>query len=523
MARYTPLPLLVTRLATEQWPMRSPSLLGNLSQELGEGLIEQQQQQEKRHVSTQPGKMWRAIYRVSPLRRYGVLGGLVVLTICLFALRISSRTQPGQPVVLERKAQTLHLIVPTPEINSELCKTILSAEVLQYSTPTVARYDTHGQDARANAQSRMKAVRDYLATLVSDHGNDTVILLDGANTWFQLRPEVLIKRYYDINRRANNRLAATIDFEVMRNESSRPSVIFSAASECGATAGDAAGCSHVPVPSLSKIAWRSKLPRYLSKDLVMGTVADLHAIYQRAVAMIEQDTEVKSELAVLSKLFHNQEQYRARFASKTSWLQHFRGWFMGKYSHGPLAGRFATAQGQAHAEDLGIGLDYSGELSVDLSKEAQIPTHMQRKDFSPDVAHSMPPFWSTTGEGLPVYKTWSDVDMFTTTDTHAIPVVAHTNNMADSTVLKDLWRRFWLQPYSRKLLDAYMSVPAMPLASVIDNEGVEQVFWSTTIGDKAGVKDADGKWYGWEDICKGDEVAEEVFGDGLGEWIPTRT
>ena len=255
----------------------------------------------------------------------------------------------------------------------------------------------------------------------------------------------------------------------------------------------------------------------------MGKVADLHAIYQRAVIMIEQDTEVKSELAILSKLFNSQEQYRALLASKNSWSQRFRGWFMGKYSHGSLPGRFATARGRAHAEDLGIGLDYSGELSVDLSKRPEILTHMQRKDLPLDVAHSMPPFWSTTGESLPVYKTWSDLDMFTAPHTHAIPAVVHTGNMTNSTVLKDLWRGLWLQSYSRKLLDAYMSVPAMPLASVLDNEGVEQVFWSTTIGEKAGVKDADGTWHGWEDICKGEALAEEIFGDGLGEWIPTRT
>lgn len=58
----------------------------------------------------------------------------------------------------------------------------------------------------------------------------------------------------------------------------------------------------------------------------------------------------------------------------------------------------------------------------------------------------------------------------------------------------------------------------MPLTSVIDNEGVEQVSWSTTIGERPGVKVSDGSWIRWKDLCKGDKLANEIFGDVLGEW-----
>jgi hypothetical protein len=47
---------------------------------------------------------------------------------------------------------------------------------------------------------------------------------------------------------------------------------------------------------------------------------------------------------------------------------------------------------------------------------------------------------------------------------------------------------------------------------------VEQVFWSTTIGEKAGVKWSNGTWLDWNDLCKGEQLAEEIFGDALGEW-----
>jgi len=58
----------------------------------------------------------------------------------------------------------------------------------------------------------------------------------------------------------------------------------------------------------------------------------------------------------------------------------------------------------------------------------------------------------------------------------------------------------------------------MPLAVVIDHENVEQVFWSTTIGEQAGVKWSSGTWLGWHNLCRGEQLASDIFGDGLGEW-----
>lgn len=32
----------------------------------------------------------------------------------------------------------------------------------------------------------------------------------------------------------------------------------------------------------------------------------------------------------------------------------------------------------------------------------------------------------------------------------------------------------------------------------------------------------DGKWYNWHDLCKGEDLAAELFGDQLGEWKATK-
>jgi len=507
--------------SAERWlTPSSSSRRRHVSREDSEGLLGQ----EKGYNALSWRNRWQNL-DISKSRRYIALGGVAGLILLLLAYTSLSTSQPQSQLseAPKRNTQTLHLAIPIPDLGPEACKAILSAEVLHYSTPTFIRWDVDDQDSRPKPQRRMTAVRDYLNKLLERHGNDTVILTGSASTWFQLRPEVLLKRYYDINRQGNERLAVSIGAERVLEESIEQTVVFSASSECGAASVDAVECSRVPEYPLKRKSSHMNAPRYLSQDVVIGRVKDVFEIYRRAVAIVEQRDEIASELAIFSEIFSSQERHRSLIRPETpSWSQRFQGWFSGSYSHAPLAGRNSTIHHQPHADEFGIGLDYAGELSMDASKGPE--SFMLAKHNNPpqDVDSSMPPFWSTTGQGLPLEKTWSDVEMFTNAQTRSSPVMVRTNSTDFPDVRESQWSRLWLQPFARKLFDAYMTVPLIPIASVIDNEGVEQVFWSPTNGEKAGAKDADGKWYNWRDICKGEDLAAELFGDQLGEWKPVK-
>jgi hypothetical protein len=502
--------------SAERWLLQSSSIRRHVSDEDNEHLLEQ----EKSYNTSSWSDKWRTLY-ASKTRRYITLGSVAGMILLLLAYTSLSTSHPqSEPCEIpERNTQTLHLAIPTPDLDPEVCKTVLSAEVLHYSTPTFIRWDAEERDPQEQIRRRMTAVRDYLNKLLEHHGNDTVILTGSANTWFQLRPEVLLKRYYDINRQGNERLVASVGAERVLEESIEQTVVFSASSECGAASVDAIECSRVPEYPLKKQSSHMNAPRYLSQDVVVGRVKDVYEIYRRAVAVVEQRDDVASELAIFSEIFASQEHHRSLIRPETlSWSQRFQGWFSGSYSHTPLAGRNATIHRQPHADEFGIGLDYAGELSMDASKGPESFMIAQHKNPPQDVVSSMPPFWSTTGQGLPLNKTWSDLEMFTNAQTRSSPVMIRTNSTDYPDVRERQWSRLWLRSYSRKLFDAYMTVPVMPIASVIDNEGVEQVFWSPTNGEKAGVKDSAGRWYSWHDICKGEDLAEEIFGDQLGEW-----
>jgi hypothetical protein len=503
MVRLIRLPRALRYWVERRWlRRRSTSLHGKALSEDSEGLLDQE-----KGCAVQPA------IRLIRLRRCIALVGVSVLVILLL-IAYQSRSRPHLPS--RRNTQTLHLLIPTSNLDPELCKTVLSAEILHYSTPTLVQWDAVAGDGLANGQRRTTAVRDYLGKLKEHHENDTVILLDSASTWFQLRPEVLLKRYYGIVNEGNRRLAARVGVEAIQEEGIEQSVVFTASSTCGATEDR---CSQITESPLIHEASRNAAPRYLDQGMAIGPVKGLYEIYRRTVAIIERTEDLHmSELAVFSEIFGNQEHHRGMIQPKTkSWSQRFHD-LCGSYAHGSLARK--NTERPHNGNDFGIGLDYTGELAFSTASMSESYTWVEHATMPQDIQSSMPPFWTTTGQGLPSEKAWSDLTLFTNSHTHAIPAAVHhhsdlTNNQY---ARQQLWQQFWLSQFSRKLFDASTAVPTMPLAAVVDHENVEQIFWSTTIGKKAGVKWSNGTWVGWNDLCKGEQLANEIFGDGLGEW-----
>ena len=510
MIRLIHLPRACQHWIKRQWLLRSPSLHGRAPFEDREGLLEKEK-----------GCTEQLTIRFIRLpRRIAIVGIATLVSLFLIAAyRSKSQPQLLQDKPIRRNAQLLHLVIPTLDLDPELCKTVLSAEILHYSTPTLIQWNNVAGEGLANVRRRTTAIRDHLGKLEESQGNDTVVLLDSVSTWFQLRPEVLLKRYYGIIHRENRRLAARIGAEVMQEEGIDQSVVFSASSTCGAAE---ERCSQVLESPLVHKSSRTTAPRYLGQGVVVGPMKGVYQMYRRAVAIIERSDDLHlSELEVFSEIFSSQEHHRGLLQSSTiSRPQGFRD-FSSNDTHGPLGVDNTTRPHKMnHANDFGIGLDYAGLLAFDTGSMSESYTWAKHATVPQDVLTSMPPFWTTTGQGLSAEKTWSDLVLFTNTRTHAIPAaVHHQDNVTNNHYARQkLWQQFWLSQHSRKLFDAYTTVPAMPIAAVINHEQAEQVSWSTTVGEKAGVKWSNGTWLGWNDLCKGEQLANEIFGDNLGEW-----
>jgi hypothetical protein len=180
MAQLTRLLRALQHWIERRWLLRSPSLHGQATTEDSEGLLDQEKGHAV-HPTTTINRLWH----------YLALFG--VASLVLWLLTAVYRNRPRPRLLSHRNTQTLHLDIPASELDPELCKTVLSSEILHYSTPTLLQWDAVAGEDLANAQRRTRAVRDYFGKLNEDNENDTVVLLDSMSTWFPLRPEVLGK------------------------------------------------------------------------------------------------------------------------------------------------------------------------------------------------------------------------------------------------------------------------------------------------------------------------------------------
>lgn len=459
---------------------------------------------------------WRALSHFR-LRRYISLVSAAILLTLWLTVVFKTKVHSRPPV--QRKVQTLHFLVPATNASLELCRTVLSAEVLQYPTPALVQWE-HGEvDEREEALRRMTAVRDSLFEIAKNGEDDLVILSGGPSTWFQLRPEVLLKRYYDILRRENRILVQRFGGEFVEQTTIANSVVFPASWVCGAASPASDDCQPETRP-LSEAVWQIDSYRYPGQGPIIGPAKDLHEIYRRAVAIRERSKDSPTDLEVLTNIFATQEHQRKFFrpTPQPSSLQRLLN------SLTATNAQSANSPPQSIPDDFRIALDTASALSLSTSTSSS-PQTLLRKQASrlpPDIAASMPPLWTPAGYPLPAHKRWTDLTLLTGARSNTVPVAIHLDAGDTAQAQTARWEELWLHAYGRDLFNAHVAVPTMPLAGVLDHEGVERVFWGPAGWEKAGVRGADGKWQRWEETCRGREVAEGVFGDGKGDWRDPR-
>ncbi|KEQ97539.1 hypothetical protein AUEXF2481DRAFT_38056 [Aureobasidium subglaciale EXF-2481] len=62
--------------------------------------------------------------------------------------------------------------------------------------------------------------------------SDLVSMNDGYDIWFQLRPQNILDRYFDINRRADERIEEELRCEVVPKHDIRQQIVFPCQKRC---------------------------------------------------------------------------------------------------------------------------------------------------------------------------------------------------------------------------------------------------------------------------------------------------
>ncbi|KAL9016915.1 MAG: hypothetical protein Q9185_005737 [Variospora sp. 1 TL-2023] len=482
---------------------------------------------------------------------------------------------------LQKTNPSFHLLVPATEPNPNLCKTLLSSFVLAYPPPTLINYgkkfDGDNWD-KGSHTGKIRGVYDYLSNKNKVADDDTVLVVDGYDLWFQLPPVIMIKRYHQLINEANDRLRRRYGTELKKPEAAdsrtevvakySQSVVFGADKLCWPNAADDPACAAIPYSTLPKDIYGPltdtdsegflNRPRFLNSGTVMGPVKDVRAIYEVAVRKVEEENRgTIGDQFVFAEIFGEQEYQRETQRQSTQgaggrwyeWLSTALG-----TSDSPLAANqtiknMTVAAGRRY--EFGIGLDYESKMFQTMTHSANdlefityndsalIPSiiekhpHLKSTPFALpiDIQKAHGPFWySSPGNHslepknsllLPHSDYLDDLperidwyDAPLATNLYSPSVPALLHINGDKSLLNDWWPSMWYHPYSRALVRRYIRSTQTRKAAQAAAAG-GQTWWDMR-GGRGGVWTDNAVWMSWGEVCKGTEV--EVFQDGKGRW-----
>lgn len=450
----------------------------------------------------------------------------------------------------------LHLLIPATQSNLDLCRLLISIAILGYPEPVLIGWG----GSAANHLFKVPTILEYLQALPPDSDDDLVLIVDGYDIWFQLRPDVIIKRYYGVIAQHNARLASEGILGRLDESGKeiRQSVLFGPDKLCFPRDDRRAACWVVPDreqlgPSFPPYvfgpetgAWMVTLrPRWLNSGTIIGPVKDMRDVYsvtqERINSTYNEDYQFRnSDQYYLSEVWAEQEYVRV-------------GTRDGQVVPPPV-GQEVTKHDEtfvdhkAHIPNLapgqrtqyGIGLDYDAALfqtnagyrsfmswmtfnhtSPQSPSYADGTPRARRLDQMPlqqDVTASRPPFadiasWlSKPSEqkkkhyNLPRASTpWSDVPLGVNAITHQIFPIFHVTG--DKSFRDLWWPRLWFYKYAKALLVGQALDWDTELA-VVGNTTFKPALAPANNSDnrpgdanKGGAWSPSGDYLSWKDTC----------------------
>ena len=449
----------------------------------------------------------------------------------------------------------------SPDVN--LCKTVITALLAGYPTPILVNWGkTFGEEMPLFKNShigKVAGVHDYLQRRGPARDEDMVLVVDGYDIWFQMGPQLLLDRYEELCRKANQRIDAKVGSRAAERLNIRQRIVFGAQKECWPGTEDDLNCYAVPNSTLPQDIYGSHTDqlvddaqnpsirlrqRYLSSGVVLGTLGDMRRLYERAMAIYAENNNIATEQALFSRILGEQE-----FQREVTRLQYNSPWrlpFTKKEASilDPHPSRIKMDPVGGSVYEYGIGLDYASFLSqatvfadrdVDWVVFNDTDTIAEAYDengvvnpgspfLNRDISLSLPPFWSTTrlDMDLPLDVSWSDVNLFTNLYTGVTPAIIHLN--AHQNNLKSRrethWDMMWFQPKFRGLLRARLHEPYLPIA-VTGHGGAAKAWWGPVEKRANGLgaqpDTTENEWLPWDRLADRGWL-QEIFRDGEGPW-----
>ncbi|KAK7423576.1 hypothetical protein QQX98_001034 [Neonectria punicea] len=414
----------------------------------------------------------------------------------------------------------LVILLPADNSGPSVCKVALSGMALGYPSPVIINWSEGGaKTLRPKLRSHLTKITgtmeylDHMMRLDTHAGDrlrehDLVVLVDAYDVWWQLPPDVLIKRYHETNRLANERLAK--EWGAEGTMPMRQTIVASVQKKCWPTPempGDR-HCKALPESSARKDlygeftdvppALREKMknkhhdirPKYFNSGTIMGPAGDLRRYLRRVQERMDKTLafhpKLWSDQAIFGEIFGEQEVWR-------TWLreQHDK--------KGPFIENSAIKMVRDQFE-YHVGLDYSQQLFIptvfeewdgdmirlnnktliaEKSKELGI-SPVRLKGVPDDIKASENPLKKVVSQDKKASLSWGDMPLYADFFSEAIPVAVHHNAHAGGIKLRRewWWNRTWYFPYLRELAMLHLEKPAelKPLGNYSTKLG-DAVYW----------------------------------------------
>ncbi|KAJ8066458.1 hypothetical protein OCU04_005518 [Sclerotinia nivalis] len=295
-----------------------------------------------------------------------------------------------------------HLIIPARKRSANLCKTLISAAILNYPPPTLIGFELDEKEGKDSPSSQY--VQDTLNFLNGKevHDDDIVLILD-EDTWPQVPVEIIIsrflrntqdssaslhKQYGRVN--INNSMVDRASPKRPRPQKYTQKVLFAAQKECSIGDGPAELACYaniIPQSTLPKNSHGSKTdryeagiynrPRFIEGALAVGKAGDVRRVWKRAEELVrlqhksKEDTSVQN---VFTQIFGEQEWNRIQSRKASS--SKFRIWLEAKLGYGVSVDALAAnnvmfkQEGPSENYEFGIGLDYSSGVFQTMRKSS---------------------------------------------------------------------------------------------------------------------------------------------------------
>ncbi|TAQ90136.1 hypothetical protein B7494_g1556 [Chlorociboria aeruginascens] len=431
------------------------------------------------------------------------------------------------PNALGSSIQTIkpkfHLLIRATKPTANLCKTVLSAAILNYPQPTLLGYMQ--PNTESSAHDLINSIWKFLRGKEVEE-NDFVLIVD-EDTWFQLPTEVLINRFLSNIKEIDTKLSQTYGIFDPKNSTTPTTtpqkythhILFSAQKHCSSTPPDT--CNFIPESPLPRYIFGSQTdhdmdpkynrPRYLSSSFIFGRASHLRPLHDRAREISKNNKASSQE--IFTQIFHLQESARSEYLSvihppSSKWsallAQKLGLNFTLRRSDpappvNPLNKYVDTTGNQDH--EFGISLDYTSNIfqtmnnsiediqaikfshPIAITSSSRIATKVNHFSLPMDLSSSTPPF-----SGL------------------------ESPSASEAQGIKKLYTYpKGKQPWKNVSLLCNIIIPGSTVPAVMNWAGIgaggkereeywtREEIWDVKSGKKGGVWTEDGKWIGWKE------------------------